>query len=319
MNFSRMGTAAVKSAGGAAGWAKEQTLLNAMGMSSEGGGFTDRVRLYVTACAKSINAATIVIGGQQVAVAMTIDIRDIDRLDDVRAVERLQKEAWGIDDLDVDPLTQLVAAKETGGQLIGAFDHQTLIGFVYGFVGLEQGTPIHHSHMLAVSPAHRQAQIGYRLKLAQRRAVLAQGITRITWTFDPLQSVNAHFNFAKLGVVSDRYKVDFYGPETSSFLHQIGTDRLWVTWLLNSKRVQHRLEGWPGEVTRSEEKMTIEIPSDINAIHRDDPQRALAWRESTRHAFSEAIAAGFLVEDFVRRGSVGAYVLTRGRKIGDLA
>jgi len=61
----------------------------------------------------------------------------------------------------------------------------------------------------------------------------------MTWTFDPLQSLNAHLDFAKLGVVADAYKINFYGESTSSFLHKIGTgtDRLWVTWLLDSERV----------------------------------------------------------------------------------
>ena len=65
----------------------------------------------------------------------------------------------------------------------------------------------------------------------------------MTWTYDPLQSRNAHFNFSKLGVVSETYKVDFYGPETSSMLHRNGTDRLWVRWALTSSRVRDRLSG----------------------------------------------------------------------------
>src|SRR5436853_2757225 len=96
--------------------------------------------------------------------------------------------------------------------------------------------------MLSVKSAYRNFNLGYKLKLAQRERVLAQGIDRITWTFDPLQSLNAYFNFRKLGVIADAYKINFYGEATSSFLHQIGTDRLWVTWLLDSERVRERLE-----------------------------------------------------------------------------
>ena len=97
--------------------------------------------------------------------------------------------------------------------------------------------------MLAVTPSHRNLNLGYRLKLAQRDRALAQGIDRMTWTFDPLQSLNAHFNFAKLGVSAGTYKVNFYGEATSGFLLQIGmgTDRLWVTWQLDSERVLERL------------------------------------------------------------------------------
>src|SRR5262249_48639415 len=171
----------------------------------------------------------------------SITIRPLDRGEDLRDVEVLQKEVWGCADLDVVPLTMLVATREVGAVLIGAFDGPKLAGFVYGFPGYEDGRVTHHSHMLAVKPAYRNHDLGYKLKLAQRESVLAQGITLITWTFDPLQSLNAHFNFAKLGVIADSYKINFYGEATSSFLHQIGTDRLWVTWLLDSQRVRERL------------------------------------------------------------------------------
>src|SRR5205823_12502738 len=85
--------------------------------------------------------------------------------------------------------------------------------------------------------------LGYKLKLVQRERALGMRIPTMTWTFDPLQRRNAHLNFGKLGVVSDTYKIDFYGPETSSVLHRNSTDRLWVKSLLASRRVQERLQG----------------------------------------------------------------------------
>ncbi len=53
----------------------------------------------------------------------TVDIviRDIDGQAEMRAVEQLQKDVWGLPDLDVVPVTQLVAAKASGGVVIGAF------------------------------------------------------------------------------------------------------------------------------------------------------------------------------------------------------
>src|SRR5213082_549384 len=130
--------------------------------------------------------------------ASDIVIRDINGPAEMRFVEELQKEVWKLPDLDVVPLTQLAAAKASGGVVIGAFDRKILAGFAYGFAGYEEGRVTHHSHMLAVKPGYRSFNIGYMLKLAQREKVLEQGITRMKWTFDPLQSVNAHFNFNKL-------------------------------------------------------------------------------------------------------------------------
>jgi predicted GNAT superfamily acetyltransferase len=237
-----------------------------------------------------------------------ISIRQIESFAELRAVEELQKEVWGIPDIDVVPLTQLVAAKAAGGVLLGAFDGHTLVGFVYGFVAEEDGEMAHHSHMLAVKNAYRNFNLGYKLKLAQREEVLAQGINLITWTFDPLQSLNAYFNFVKLGVVCDRYMINFYGEEASSFLHQSGTDRFWVKWLLTSDRVVKRLGATKAELESPSDKLVIEIPADVNALSLEN---AIEWRQRTRRAFTEALEAGYVVTDFYRDGENGIYILGR--------
>jgi len=229
----------------------------------------------------------------------TVTIRQIDDVAEMRAVEDLQKEVWGIPDLDVVPLTHLVAAKEAGGTLIGAFDDKLLVGFVYGFPSFEFGKHAHHSHMLAVKTEYRNLDLGRRLKLAQREHVLAQGIELITWTFDPLQSLNAHFNFNKLGVVADRYLPDFYGDDAASFLHQTGTDRLWVSWFVS--------ESGSPLVFESNDSITIEIPRDINSLQQQQPEAAMKWREETRRAFMEAIKAGYVVVGFTH----GRYLLRK--------
>jgi len=249
-------------------------------------------------------------------------------------------------DLDILPSTMMIAAIEVGANLQGAFVDEKMVGFSFAFPGVENGSLIMHSDMVGIDPNYRNLNLGYKLKLAQREHVLEMGITRITWTFDPLQSLNAYFNFAKLGVLSASYRTNFYG-ETSSFLHRLGTDRLWVSWLLQSRRVNDRLDPeneqnvhqstdeYPAVIHRdehgnpvrnqsvifSEEHLLIEIPSNINELVNVRPDLAAAWRDATRSAFTSAIAAGYLVEEFVRlqRESVnlGAYVLTRGKTLAD--
>jgi chorismate synthase len=264
-------------------------------------------------------------------------LREIEGANEIKAVEDLQKEVWGLPDLDVVPTTQLVAAKAAGGVLIGAFDGENLIGFVYGFVGYEEGRMTHHSHMLAVKPPYRDLSLGYRLKCAQRDFVLAQGITEMTWTFDPLQSLNAYFNFSRLGVVSDRYLVDFYGTDAASFLHQNGTDRLWVTWLLASQPVTQRPESSATnaikslvesgnnnaprlrdlDLEHSGDDVSIDIPADIRSIESQDPKTAAAWRSTTRAAFNQAFSVGYVAIAFVRRDRTGKYILRRAQGTGN--
>ena len=242
----------------------------------------------------------------------------------MRRVEELQREVWGYSERDVVPAIIFKPNVETGAILVGAFDRDAMVGFAYGFVGLENGRPIIHSDMLAVKDGYRNRQLGYKLKLAQRERALVRGISTITWTFDPLQGRNAHLNFSRLGVISRRYEIDYYGPETSSFLHRnMGTDRLWVHWLLESERVRRLMEERGGAIYPSveveplvrlerdgsprlvelteiavESHALIEIPYDINLLQEQNPQLAAEWRRATRRAFSWALRAGYFVEEF---------------------
>jgi predicted GNAT superfamily acetyltransferase len=278
------------------------------------------------------------VGAQQIA------IRDLKSIDDLSQLKAVEKEVWGMADEDTLPLTLAIACKAVGNIFVGAFDKDKLVGFAFGFLGREHGQTTIHSHMLAVLDAYRHLDLGSRLKQAQRERAMAMGVREMTWTYDPLQSRNAHFNFSKLGVVSETYKVDFYGPETSSMLHRNGTDRLWVRWILNSRRVRDRLagknarletldamrllaplvrfdpSGKPGRADLAEslarQRVSIEIPGDILEVERTDMGLARDWRDATRWAFREAVKAGFIVAEFCRsiRGQQGpgAYLLQRG-------
>ena len=272
----------------------------------------------------------------------TMIIREIDSISEMKALEELQKEVWGWDDLDTMPLMNFIVMKEVGGSLIGAFDRERPVGFVFGFVGCDEGNIVFHSHMLAVLQEFREQGIGRELKLAQRQRALTKGFNCITWTFDPLQSPNAYLNFSRLGVIATKYKVNFYGEQTSSALHRyIGTDRLWVSWYLESDRVSQRVEcgsdaklsqvdlrklmplvqrrrdGWPQSqplAARLDQQVLIEIPDDIGSLQQQNPELAVAWRKATRSAFTEAFAAGFIVEEFYRLDRdgelVGCYLLS---------
>jgi predicted GNAT superfamily acetyltransferase len=278
------------------------------------------------------------------ATPKSVIIRDLESIADLEQAEAVEREVWGLADRDTTPLTLMIATKEAGSIWIGAFDGPKLAGFAFGFLGMEHGNLILHSHMLAVREPYRDLDLGMKLKLAQRERALAARIQEMTWTFDPLQSKNAHLNFGKLGVVSDVYRIDFYGPETSSVLHRNGTDRLWVRWPLASRRVRDRLQGkdyrpevldafsrlqplvefnGDGKPLRNDlsaalarQRIAIQIPSDIGAVEAKDPGLAREWREATRWAFTEALKAGFFVAEFCRtvRGQQGPgnYLLEKG-------
>ena len=254
-------------------------------------------------------------------------------------VQGLETAVWGLEPIDVMPVTLLVAMQAAGALVLGAFEDATLVGFAQSFPGIENGRTTMHSHTLAVRDSHTSRGIGWLLKRAQRERVLALGIREITWTFDPLQAANAHFNFAKLGVVCADYRFDFYGGACTSFLLGERTDRLWVRWLLETGRVEARVaphgsrldrelelssvelvgmdsEGRPVEaIDRLDgiDAVSVSIPADINRIRREDPGLANDWREATGRAFRAAFADGLVATEFVRSSSGGSYVLRRGR------
>ena len=263
-----------------------------------------------------------------------IVFRDITESSELRDVERLQKVVWGVEDVDILPALAMKPLVEVGGLLVGAFLDNKMIGFVLGFAGRSAGENIIHSDMLAVLPEYRSLGLGFRLKLAQRERALASGIQTISWTFDPLRALNANLNFARLGVTASRYEIDYYG-ETSSVLHRLGTDRLWVTWALNDERTIARINSDVGpskidphgislvQVGNEQQpvvndeisgnQVSIEIPTRLDELLKSQPALAAEWKMATRKAFTSAIGAGYIVNDFVTdKGSgKGTYLLTR--------
>jgi predicted GNAT superfamily acetyltransferase len=269
--------------------------------------------------------------------------RELETISDLESALRLEREVWDFSAADVTPLALAVAMQASGTIWLGALDGEQLVGFACAFPSLHEGRIGFHSHTLAVRPQCRDSGIGFRLKLEQRWRVLARGVKEITWTFDPLRSRNAHLNFAKLGVVSATYKVDFYGAQTSSPLHTNGTDRLWVSWQLAERRVEERIKGFdirpdvldslahleplvrfngdgrPAETelaaALARQRIAIEIPGEIEVVEQKDRELAHQWRLVTRRAFLEALRAGFVVKEFCRsiRGQQGpgAYLLEK--------
>lgn len=276
-----------------------------------------------------------------------IRIRELETVSDLQRALRLEKEVWKCDDSDVTSLTLAIATQAAGSLWLGAFHGDELVGFAFAVPSLDGGDVGFHSHTVGVRASYRSAGVGYQLKLGQRRKALALGIKKMTWTFDPLRSHNAHFNFRKLGVISDSYHADFYGPHTSSALHSNSTDRLWVTWHMADPRVEDRLrgkevraeildalahlepmvrfngDGRPAEgemaPALARQRIAIEIPGDIGTIERDDISLAREWRLATRRAFTAALQAGFVVKEFCRsvRGQQGpgAYLLEKAEEL----
>ncbi len=172
---------------------------------------------------------------------------------------------------------------------------------------------------------------------------MGMGLDLVEWTFDPLQALNAHFNFATLGVVVEEYAENLYG-ESSSPLHAgTPTDRFVAAWRVTTPHVERRLEAHsrplmrdsrvmaapvvnpaedagdgrllPGEadLTHEGQRVLVEIPTGFDLMLSTDTALALAWRLSTRRIFQSYFARGYRVVDFLlaRGADRGCYLLAK--------
>jgi predicted GNAT superfamily acetyltransferase len=222
-----------------------------------------------------------------------IEIRSLTSLEHLDRCVALQLEVWGYNDGDVIPRRMFVVAQRIGGQVIGAFDGDTIIGFAMSLPGYRDGQSYLHSHMLAVLPEYRNFGIGRRLKLAQREDACARGFDLMEWTFDPLEIKNAYLNIARLGAIARRYQPDFYGPSSSPLQGGLPTDRLYAEWWLRSPRVTNLLRGEVQDISILER---VTVPQAIYQWKQDVEQRELAQalqssnRETLQSAFHRGLA-----------------------------
>jgi len=271
-----------------------------------------------------------------------IKIRPLATLDEIDQVVALQRGEWD------DPTTviyphMLISLVRNGGTLLGAKLGNRVVGFVLGYLGIDAPGADRPamanlklcSQRMTVLPEYRNTGLGYQLKLAQREYAIQQGIRLVTWTFDPLNSRNAHLNIRKLGCTVGDYEPDYYGTEPSPLVSFNQSDRLVAEWRISQPRVEQRLNGgrpplgfeqylhgnatiinrahWNGKGLPEPGNLTpirgmlglLEIPARFDAVCSADEGLARAWRAHGREAFTRAFGAGYFITDFVHTTAEG--------------
>jgi len=275
-------------------------------------------------------------------------IKILEKPEEIPAIEDLQRAVWPGSETDVVPAHVFIAAIHNGGLLLGAFKEDQLVGFVFGFPGLESTPdgprPKHCSHMMGILPRYRDSGVGFALKRAQWQMVRHQGLDHITWTYDPLLSRNAYLNITKLGAVCNTYRRSEYGDMRDGLNVGLPSDRFMVDWWINTRRVERRLgkrarrplklenfskanlqplyslHSLAGSWPRPPEHFSslegrialVEIPSDFNALKDSDFALARDWRFFSREVLETAFGAGYLVTDFIFDEGRSFYVLSHG-------
>lgn len=255
--------------------------------------------------------------GQEQQDNSAIVIRECTTVAEFDECVRLQREAFGLPDLEISPRRHLIVSQRAGGWTLGAFAGHEMLGFVLHLVAVrESGEVIGYSHMMAVARSAQNRGVGARLKWAQRERALSEGRRFIKWTWDPMQSRNAHFNLNRLGVTVGSYGVNFYGTDYLTFPHEgaegqgLDSDRLFAEWELLSPRVEALAAGLSAPAT-AEAAAEIVIPPDWTALVERDPRGARSEQLRVRAEFERAFAEGLVCRAFVRDAARPRYLLFR--------
>lgn len=227
---------------------------------------------------------------------------------------RVEREVWKSSDIDVVPIPLFVVASETGGQVLGAYDGASLVGFTMAIAGWRDRQPFLHSHMTAVSEGYRDKGIGRRLKLFQRDDALKRGIALVEWTFDPLMTRNAYFNFTRLGAFARRYLPNAYGLTTSPLHASLPTDRLVAEWHLKSGRVRQAVANKPPirPSAPSKKAQRITIPENIEELKTNHPSGARELQAEVREQFLQWFGKGYVATGVVPSEGSMDYILEPG-------
>jgi predicted GNAT superfamily acetyltransferase len=238
-------------------------------------------------------------------------IRRLESLPEFEEAVRLQQLIWGFRDIELLPRRLFVVASKVGGQVLGAFAGDRMVGFLLAIPGLKPGDPrpwtYLHSHMAGVLPEFQSRKIGRLLKLEQRQLALDTGIRLVEWTFDPLEIRNAWFNIERLGAVVRRYVLNQYGVTSSTLHGSLPTDRCVAEWYLDSPRVLATFSGQDPEPRAIEAR--IAVPANIGDLRSSDPKLAREIQERVSEQFVDATHRGLTVVGFEKTPEFGTYLL----------
>lgn len=252
-----------------------------------------------------------------------LDLSAADDMAALRAVAELFGSVWGRTPEGLPVASEilksmvhaggLVSVARIGDELVGAAVlGRDAPGAAYGYVA-------------AVRPGLADRGVGFALKQHQRTWSLANGITVLRWTFDPLVARNARFNLTKLGAVARDYELAFYGRMSDQLNGDDESDRLVPEWRLDSPRAEAAAAGRelePGEPPIGSPEVVdaadgpdglpayaalpdarwVRAPADIVALRRSDPAQASAWRLFVRERLGGALGEGYEAVGVSRTG-----------------
>ncbi|MBM7647722.1 putative GNAT superfamily acetyltransferase [Bacillus ectoiniformans] len=264
-------------------------------------------------------------------MSISYDIRLFQTYDDFKKMADLERLIWGIEPV---PENQTMIAHQNGGLAFGAFHGSDLIGLSYSFPGFANGRSYLCSHNLGIHPDYQKQGIGDALKKTQREEAASLGYDLVTWTYDPLESVNGYLNLTKLKGICRHYIPDCYGDMPDSFSEGMPTDRFKIEWYIledyldepntwneegakMAAKYQLTAEGLPMmtnvNVEGYPDKWLVPVPKNFQEIRQADTAAALDWKHNFRHIFTHLFSEGYAAVKLIKQADepVNYYLLAK--------
>ena len=205
------------------------------------------------------------------------------------------------------------------------------VGFAALFADFDERGAFWYAARMGVDRLYRDKNIGDAILDALYRSAKERGITRVRWTYDPLQSRNGYIYIHKMGAQVHEIGFNYYSAvfTNDEFNRNISTDRFIVEWFINTDRVRDRMErgifpvhdpsaigpentlneivideeglerGGEKQVFDAEDTpLFVEIPYNQDRILKTDRKKAQALREQCRALFMHYLAAGYTIREF---------------------
>jgi predicted GNAT superfamily acetyltransferase len=212
----------------------------------------------------------------------SLRISQVSSIEEMEAVSAFLCKVWA-GGPEVVPFDLGIAVLHVGAYCSAAYEGNEMVAASFGFRGIFNGKDILHSHVTGSF----QPGAGYELKQHQFNWAKQQGLSGITWSFDPLVRRNCVFNFDKLGATAIEYLPNFYGTMTDEINAGDDSDRLFVYWDLTETKSDEPI---------SPDAVAIEIPEDIEALRKTDLAAAKVWRARTRESLEPLMAKGWTIK-----------------------
>ncbi|MBN1182703.1 MAG: GNAT family N-acetyltransferase [Bacteroidales bacterium] len=247
---------------------------------------------------------------------MDIKIEELKVHQQFQDVLKLQDKIWQLSDRDkISPITLRSISMEYPlmGISLGAYQKDEMVGFVVCMPTRIPGTLF--GLIMGVLPEYEGKNISDKLVAGILKFCIQKNITKLCWTFEPLDQKLAHFYITKYGAIVVKYMPDYYqvedklneGLPIDRFIADISPLSPRVVERVNRKLSEHKTielfntipQATPSDMPNNR-SILIEIPNDYQNLKKTNPEKVLSFRNNTRILFDEYInRKKYFISDFI--------------------